>query len=208
MRQNYCLTINEEIKKGGSAMKQLKSKKFLMSLAILALLVGLGGGQAVWAESNLVVGGSATAHLDFAITIPTILFLQVGTDAPGIIDRVSCTLADIPGTGAVPMTSSGANPVPVRVAALVPATAPVRLLANSSTPLTNGAASNIPFDQISWAAGGAFSAGTFNNGAAQVLDTFAGSGNRVGNYTFSYANANYYDAGAYTGQVTYTLSSP
>lgn len=178
-----------------------------MVLAILALLVGLGGGQAIWAESNLAVGGSATARLDFAITIPTILYLQIGT-VGATIDVVSCTLADIPGTGAVAMTPNGANPVPVRVAALVGAAAAVRLLANSSTALSNGAGGNIPFDQISWAAGGAFSAGTFNNGAAQVLDAFAGSGNRTGTYTFSYANANYYDTGTYTGRVTYTLSSP
>ena len=126
-------------------MKQFKSKKFFMGLAILALLVGLGGGQAVWAESNLAVGGSATARLDFSVTIPTILYLQVGT-VGATIDVVSCTLANIPGTGAVAMTSGGANPVPVRVAAMVPAAAAVRLLANSSTALSNGGGGTIPFD--------------------------------------------------------------
>jgi hypothetical protein len=189
-------------------MKRRKSKKFFMGLALLALLVGLGGGQAVWAESNLAVGGSATARLDFSINIPTILYLQIGT-VGAVVDVVSCTLSDVPGTGAKAMTSSGANPVPVRVSAMVGAGAAVRLLANSSTPLNfGGGLTPIPFDQISWVAAGAFASGTFNNNAAQVLDTFAGSGNRTGTYTFSYANANYYDSGIYTGRVTYTLSSP
>lgn len=189
-------------------MKQFKSKKFFMGLAILALLAGLGGGQAVWAESDLRVGGSATARLDFSVTIPTILYLQIGT-VGATIDVVSCTLANIPGTGAVAMTSGGTNPVPVRAAALVPAAAAVRLLANSSTALSNGGGGTIPFTQISWVAGGGtFSSGTFSGGAAQVLDTFAGSADRNGTYAFSYANANYYDTGVYTGRVTYTLSSP
>lgn len=188
-------------------MKQLKSKKFFMGLAILSLLVGLGGGQAVRAESNLVVGGSATARLDFSITIPTILYLQVGTPGAGSIDVVSCTLKDIPGTGAVTMKSSGPNPVPVRVAALVPASQAIQLVADSSTGLKDGTA-KIPFSQISWAAGGAFSKGTFEDSTKQVLDTFAGSGDRTGSYSFSYANDTYYGTGTYTGEVTYTLSSP
>ena len=99
------------------------------------------------------MGGSATARLDFSVTIPTILYLQIGT-VGATIDVVSCTLANIPGTGAVAMTSGGTNPVPVRVAALVPAAAAVRLLANSSTALSNGGGGTIPFDQISWAGGG------------------------------------------------------
>jgi hypothetical protein len=184
-----------------------KSKKFLIALALLALLVGLGSGPAAWAESDLAIGGTATAHLDFQITIPTILYLQVGT-VGATIDVVSCSLTDIPGTGAVAMTSSGSNPVPVRAAALVPSGQAIRLLADSSTPLNNGAGGTIPFDQISWTAGGSLSSGTFNNNAAQVLDTFNGSGNRAGTYSFTYANANYYDTGTYNGTITYTLSSP
>jgi hypothetical protein len=189
-------------------VKGSKVKKFVGGLALLTLVLGLGGGPAAWAESNTVVGGSVNARLDFQITIPTILLLQVGT--PGAtIDRVSCTLADVPGSGAVAMTSSGANPVPVRVSALVATGATVRLLANSSTPLSNGAGGTIPFDQISWTSGGApFSSGTFSNGAAQVLDTFTGSGNRTGTYAFTYANANYYATGTYNGQVTYTAATP
>lgn len=189
-------------------MKGAMVKKSLVSIALLVLVFGLGEKQLVWAESNTVLGGSVNARLDFQITIPTILLLQIGT-AGATIDVVSCALTDLPGTGAVAMTSSGANPVPVRAAALVAAGAPVRLLANSATALSNGAGGTIPFDQISWTSGGVpFSSGAFNNDAAQVLDTFTGSGNRIGSYTFSYANLNYYDTGTYTGRVTYTLATP
>jgi hypothetical protein len=187
-------------------MKRPESKRFLVGLALLALVLGLGSGRTAWAESNSNSSGSATAHLDFQITIPTILYLQVGT-VGATMDRVSCTISTIPGTGAVAMTSSGANPVPVQVAALVPAGATVRLLANSATPMNNGAGGTILFDQISWTAMG-FTSGTFNNSLAQVLDTFTGPGNHTGSYAFSYANVNYYDGGTYNGQVTYTLSSP
>jgi hypothetical protein len=187
-------------------MKSRKTGKLFVCLTLLALVLGLGGMPAARAESNLVVGNNATVHLDFQITIPQILFLQVGT-LGATQNVVSCTLSDIPGTGAVAMTSNGANPVPVRAAALVAASAPVRLLANSATPLSNGAAT-IPFTQISWTGAADFSSGTFSGAAGQVLDAFAGSGDRNGTYTFTYANANYYDVGTYTGEVTYTLASP
>lgn len=188
-------------------MKQFKAKKFFMGLAILALLVGLGGGQAVWADSKLAVGGgSPTVNLKFSVDIPTILYLQVGT--VGTVDTVSCILSNIPGTGAVTMKSSGENPVPVRVAAMVPAGQKIQLLADSSNPLINKAGAKMPFGEISWKGGGSFSGGTFDNGSAQVLDTFGASNYYKGDYDFAYANANYYDSGTYNGQVTYTLALP
>jgi hypothetical protein len=189
-------------------MKRPKSKRFLVGLALLALALGMGSGPPAWAESSLSVGSSTSVHLDFQIYIDPVLTLQVGTDSP-TIDRVSCTLSNIPGTGAVAMTSSGPNPVPVEAKAQgVGPHAPVRLLADSAMPMSNGAGGTIPLNQISWAATGNFSSGTFNNSAAQLLDTFSGSGNRKGTYSFSYANVNYYAAGTYNGRVTYTLSSP
>ncbi len=149
---------------------------------------------------------SAVAHLNFSITIPTILYLQVGSTG-AIIDTVSFAVNNIPGTGAVAGTSSGANPVPVRVAALAGAAATVTLTANSSTALTDGT-SNIPFSEISWTATGDLTGNTFTGAASQQIAQFTGSGNRTGTYSFSYANANYYPASTYNGTVTYTLSSP
>lgn len=175
---------------------------FVLILSLGALLCYVGSARA---ESNTAVGGSASVSLDFAIDIPSILFLQIGS--VGVVDTVTFNVTDVPGTGAVAGTSSGAYPVPVQVSGLVGAAATITLAADSSTPLNDGA-NNIPFDEISWAAGGVFSPGTFNNNAAQQLDQFTGSGDRIGTYSFSYDNDTYYPAGNYIGSVTYTLSSP
>ena len=174
-------------------MTRRNSKKFFTSLALLALLVGLGSGQAVWAESNLGLGGSATARLDFAITIPTILYLQVGTEG-ATVNVVSCTLADIPGTGAVAMTSSGTNPVPVRAAGFLPRGQRMTVRGNSSVPLTNGT-ETIRFNNIRWTATGDFTSGRFNNNANQQIRRWNGSGNRTGAYRFYYDNDAYHGSG-------------
>lgn len=176
----------------------------ILGLCLAVLFCYAGSAKAESTQSN---GGSTTARLDFRITIPTILHLQVGTTgAP--VDRVTFPVVDLPGTGLVAGTSSGANPVPVRVAALVGPSALVTLRADSSTALTDGSGNNIPFSEISWTATGNFTGNTFNGVANQQLDQFSGPGNRTGSYSFNYANANYYPAGTYNGQVTYTLSSP
>ena len=131
-----------------------KKGNFFMGLLALSLVLGLLMSGPVLAESNFAVGGSTTARLNFQINIPTILSLQVGS-AGATVDTVSCTLANIPGAGGVPMNSSGANPVPVQVAAVVPAGQAVRLMANSNAPMTNGT-ETINFDQITCAAVGVY----------------------------------------------------
>jgi hypothetical protein len=179
----------------------------LMVLLALSLVLGLLSAP-VYGESNVATGAGAspTARLNFEIRIPTILYLQVGSAGTGAVDTVSCNLTNIPGTGAVAMTTTG--PSTVRVAAVVPTGQNVRLLANSQTPLTAGGGNNILFSQISCAATGNFTSYTFNDSNAQVLDTFIGSGDRNGIYNFTYANDTFYAAGTYTGTVTYTLASP
>ena len=173
----------------------------------LCLVVIFSYAGSAKAESTSSGGAPTTARLDFRITIPTILYLQLGT-LGATVDRVTFPVIDLPGTGPVAGTSSGTNPVPVRVAALVGGSALVTLRANSSTALTDGSGNNIPFSEILWTATGNFSGNTFNAAANQQLDQFTGPGNRTGTYSFSYANANYYPPGTYNGQVTYTLSSP
>jgi len=176
----------------------------IFSLCLALLFCYAGSAKAESSQSN---GAPTSAHLDFRITIPTILYLQVGT-VGATVDRVTFAVVNLPGTGPVAGTSSGANPVPVRVAALVGAASTVTLRADSSTALNDGSGHTIPFDQISWTASGNFTGNTFSGTANQQLDQFTGPGNRTGTYTFSYANANYYPTGTYDGTVTYTLSSP
>lgn len=186
-------------------MKGLQTGKFIVVL--LTFVVALSGGTVAWAEQKTTVGGPASVHLDFQITIPTILQLRVGSTG-ATINTVSCTLSDVPGTGAVSMTSDGDNPVPVEMRALVPSGQAVTLTADSSTALTAGTSSDIPFTEISWTGGGVLGNGTFSGAAGQLLYTYNSSGARSGTYSFQYANINYYDSGVYQGTVTYTLSSP
>jgi len=174
---------------------------FGLCLAFLFSYVGSAN-----AESSSSGGAATSVHLDFRVTIPTILYLAVGTTG-ATIDRVSFTVPDLPGTGAVAGTSSGTNPVPVRVAALVGAASTVTLRADSSAGLSDGSGHTIPFTEISWSASG-FTGTTFSGANNQQLDQFTGPGNHTGTYAFSYANANYYPTGTYNGAVTYTLSSP
>jgi hypothetical protein len=167
----------------------------------LALLFCYAGNAK--ADSSQSTGTPTSAHLDFRVTIPTILYLAVGSTG-ATIDRVTFTVADLPGTGAV----AGSAAIPVRVAALVGANATVTLRADSSTALSDGGGHTIPFTEISWTASGDFTNNTFTGVNNQQLDQFTGAGNRTGNYTFSYANAGWYPTGTYDGEVTYTLSSP
>jgi len=177
----------------------------ILGLCLALLFCYAGSANAMSSSSS---GTPTSVYLDFRVTIPTILYLAVGT-VGATRDLVTFAVTDLPGTGAVAGASSGANPVPVRVAALVGAAATVTLRADSSSPLTNGSTS-IPFTEISWTAAGNFSSGAFSGAAAQQLDQFTGPGNRTGTYAFSYANNNYYPAtvAPYNGTVTYTLSSP
>lgn len=93
-----------------------------------------------------------------------------------------------------------------------PASATLRVTSPAS--LVSAAGDTIPFSQISWtvsAAGspvpGVIPAGTFN-GAAQTLTTVPANTYIENCHTFRYANSALRAAGTYTGQVTYTLTSP
>lgn len=83
----------------------------------------------------------------------------------------------------------------------------VLLLANSSTPLTNGS-NTIPMTEISWtSANGIIPSGAFNGTASQQLFSFFapnGTTRQEDTHTFSYANTSIHPAGTYTTTVTYT----
>lgn len=185
----------------GRSMEMLKRA----STAVLAILCSLWFVSPVMAESDVVVGGSPQARLDFRVVIQPILSLTLGS--PGAtIDRITFTVDQLPPT-AITGVSSGTNPVPVAATGLVPAGDTITLTADSSAPLTDGTDS-IPWTEVSWSGSGDFSSGAFTGGGAQQVDQFIGSGAYVGDYTFSYANSIPRPSATYDGQVTYTLSSP
>lgn len=93
-----------------------------------------------------------------------------------------------------------------------PASATLRV--TSPANLVSAAGDTIPFSQISWtvAAPGSgvpnvIPAGTFT-GAAQTLTTVPANTYIENCHSFIYANSAIRAAGTYTGQVTYTLTSP
>ncbi|MBA4262143.1 MAG: hypothetical protein C0443_09055 [Comamonadaceae bacterium] len=93
-----------------------------------------------------------------------------------------------------------------------PASATLRV--TSPANLVNAAGDTIPFSQISWTVSAPGSgvpnvipAGTFS-GAVQTLTTVPANTYIENCHSFIYANSEVRAAGTYTGQVTYTLTSP
>lgn len=93
-----------------------------------------------------------------------------------------------------------------------PASATLRV--TSPANLVSAAGDTIPFSQISWtvsapgsSAPNVIPAGTFN-GASQTLTTVPANTYIENCHSFIYANSAIRAAGTYTGQVTYTLTSP
>lgn len=193
----------------------------LLLLSVAALLAPF----AAQAESNYVTGAgalSATARLDFTITIPKVLYLQVGT---GTSFSNNATINNI--LFAVPAANVGdATPVAGAGGDLASGGVTVRVLGNSGNvsltnattgPLTSGVAGNptVPWSDIV-VTGGALAATTagftngaiahppFNVGAAggtsatpTTLTAAAGLVRREGSWTFAYANTATLPAGTY-----------
>lgn len=93
-----------------------------------------------------------------------------------------------------------------------PASATLRV--TSPANLSNAAGDTIPFTEISWTVSAPGSgnpnvipAGTFNGGT-QTLTTIPANTYIENCHSFSYANSAVRAAGSYSGQVTYTVSSP
>ncbi|MBM4301088.1 MAG: hypothetical protein FJ121_06110 [Deltaproteobacteria bacterium] len=182
--------------------------KVEITLSIILLLVGIFlPGKSGWAESAMQLGGAGSqARLQFSVTIPTILYLQVGAEG-ATVDTISFDAVGLPGTGAVEGYSSGAYPVPVRAVAVVAGNQRVQLTADSSRPLTNGT-ENINFDNIRLRASGDLQNRNFNNRTDQNMRQWIRSGDRRGTYRFFYDNKETHGPGIYQGQVAFTLSLP
>lgn len=208
--------------------------------ARLALLAGLATALApAHAESDFVTAltgtMTATARLDFVVTIPRVLYLRVGTGTDftsvGTVDLINFAVpAAAVGNGiAVAGTGGdlGAGAVTVRV---MGNGGNITLNSNTTGPLNNGVAAQ----QIGWnritvasAALGATTSG-FNNSAIThpAFNASGGAGTPVlltatnklvrqeGQWTYSYANTDVVAAGTYggvgvnNGRVSYTASMP
>jgi len=179
------------------------------------------------AESEFATGGSgteATARLDFRITIPAVIYLQVGTGTfptdVATIDLIDFIVpaADV-GDGTEVAATAGSGD-------LGNGTVTVRVLGNFGdvdlTATTAGALANADGDTISWseinvADGGSITHPVLVDGGPS--DTTLAATGRVVNvddtWTFSYANSDVVPAGEYggiggvgNGRITYTVTIP
>ena len=200
--------------------------KKLHASAILAAVLALPG--LAMAESttvpSAVTGSAASAHLDFTVVIPAVLYLRVGTGNAvggannGTIDSLTFTVPSTNiGDGTVINAGAtdgdlGAGAVTVRVFSNVGTN--VSLNSSVTGQLLNAAGDSISWAQISVASAadptpltGFTNTGithpAFNTtvpggaGTATVLTAASKLVRQQGKWTFTYANANVVPAGSY-----------
>lgn len=214
-------------------MKLSMALKTLLGAASVALpLMAL-------AESNVQTGAgtlTATAHVDFQVVIPQILYLRVGNGSmysTGVlasnaaVDQIvfSPTAAVLGNGTAVAASSGGDAGVGVETAAVVGNGGNVTLSSSTAGALNDGAADTINYTQITTTpstltSGTALPAPALANGAGgSVTLTAVGKiVNQDAKWTYAYANsapvpaAGTYGGGGLTnvnnGRVTYTASMP
>ena len=191
-----------------------------MKLSTLAAAVALASPFVANAESNFTTGGganiTATAHVNFSIDIPKFVFLQVGTGpvfpamaANATINTITFSVpAANVGDGTVVNATAGSGnlgngAVTVRV---VGNNGPMTLGATGPATLTSGT-DTLAWTQIATAITGGATHPAVNGGTVVYPAT-----NKVvnvnGTWTYTYLNAAPLASGTYTGQVTYTATTP
>jgi hypothetical protein len=191
----------------------------------------------VSAESNVQTGAAtnspgATAHLDFSIVIPKILYLRVGTGslyATGALSSVNTidliTFSPAVGTvgnGTAVAGTGGDLGNGVETAAIVSNSGSVTLNATAGGALGDGNGDSIPFTQITTLAttltsGTALPAPVLTNGISTNVVLTAPPTKFISQdakWTYSYANGASVPAGTYggvnvnNGRVVYTATMP
>ena len=186
---------------------------------------------AAHAESNIVSGAgalNATAHLDFQITIPKVLFLQVGTGsnmaANATINQIAFTVpAANVGDGTVINASAGSGDLGNgQVSAKVVGNGgDVSFQSSTVGALGNGSGDTISFGDIGTAVAANTTGTTLAHPAladgATTTVTLTAAGkvvNQDAKWTYTYKNTTVAAPGTYGGvnannsRVTYTASLP
>lgn len=193
------------------------------------ILLALAGAAplAAHAESNFVTGGgtlNAAARVDFQITIPNTLFLQVGTGTlfanNTAVDLIEFNVAaaSIGDGNSVAATAGSGDLGNGSVTAIVRANGGNATLgASTAGAIGNGAGDLINWNEITTTVT-ALSTGTVlpapvlaNGASANVpLAAVAGVVNQDARWTYAYDNTAVVPAGVYAnnGRVTYTASLP
>lgn len=180
------------------------------------------------AESDIVNGaGSASAKLDFQITIPRVLFLQVGTGNFGAdvttVDKIDFapTATEVI-NATTPIAGTGGNLTGGAVTArLFGNNGGITLSSTTLGALNNGGADTISWSEISTAVApvsGTLAHPTLADTGSPSVTPAPNVGTKVTNlhstWTFSYLNTAGAAAGTYggvntrNGRVTYTAAMP
>ncbi len=185
------------------------------------------------AESDVTIGAAGTstaiAKLDFKITIPKVLFLQVGTGtlfadntAVDLIDFVVPVASIGNGTAIAATSASGDSGNGTVTARVFGNNGPVTLTSTTAAALNNGLGDTISYSQI------AVTASVFNSATALPAPALADAAvtsttvpavakivNRDAKWTYRYLNTAAAAAGTYggasglnNGRATYTATMP
>jgi hypothetical protein len=189
------------------------------------------------AESNVQTGTAttspgATAHVDFSVVIPKILYLRVGTGSAyssgaltsvNTIDLITFSpVAGTVGNGTAVAGIGGDLTGGVETAAIVSNSGNVTLNATANGALSDGNGDSIPFTQITTAATTLTSttqlpAPVLTNGTSSNVVLTAPATKLIvqdAKWTYSYANTGNVPAGTYGGvnvnnsRVVYTATMP
>lgn len=156
----------------------------------------------------LVLAGLAATAQATTFTIAPgsrALLVQIGS-AGATIDTVTFTLTSANAGNGTPIV--GTPGILVNVAARDTVARTVQLVADSSTPLSNGA-STLSFTNISWTASDAdIPSGTFSGASGQLIVQFQTNRQIFNTHTFRYANTQILQPGTYTGRIRYTITMP
>lgn len=170
------------------------------------------------AESNFASGPgklSASAQLDFAVTIPQVLLLQVG--ASNSISKITFDLSgNAAALGTGPVAGTGGDLLGGKVTAkLLGNVGDVTLSSATNGALSNGAAGDtISYSQITATSSNGFAPPALADTGITSVPVSATNKiiNKSAEWTYSYANAAVVAPGTYgagtTGRVTYTAAMP
>ncbi len=210
-----------------SLRQKFRFSTFAAAVAVALAVVPVAG----HAESNVSTGTTAltaTARLDFRVTVPKVLFLQVGTGtslaANGTINLIDFVVpaANVgDGSTIAATTASGDLGGGIVTARVIGNNGAVTLTSTSTGSLSNGSGDTISFGQIAGVASTLTTATPLAVPAivdgGTTTSTVPAAGkivNRDAKWTFSYLNAAAVPPGTYggvntnNGRVTYTASMP
>jgi hypothetical protein len=206
-------------------------KSLIRTVGAAASLLVLGVPMWAHAESNVVTGTgalNASARVDFRLTVPKILFLQVGTGAAftnntaiNLIDFVVPAAGVGSGTAVAGTAASGDLGNGTVTARVFGNNGAVTLSSTTSGALSNGLGDTVSYGQIAASsvvltsatalAAPALGDGTTTNTTVPAVNKIV---NRDAKWTFSYLNTALVPSGTYggintnNGRATYTASMP